>query len=67
MTDDLSDVGISHEGVALCSAVHSAGSLFVLNLILVSTRALILLIYKLSGPLGLYHQVGLGTVAWELP
>ena len=27
----------------------------------------ILLIYKLSGPLGLYHQVGLGTVAWELP
>ena len=55
MTDDQSDVGTSHERVALCSPVHSAGSLFILNLVLVSSCAPIFLIYKLSGLLGLYH------------
>ena len=67
MTDDQSDVGTSHERVALCSPMHSAGSLFILNSISVSSCAPILLIYKLSGPLGLSHQAGLGTMAWDLP
>ena len=67
MTDDQSAVGTSHERIALSSPMYSAGCLFALNLISASSSAPLLLIDKLSGPLGLCHQVGLGTVARELP
>ena len=61
MTDDQSAVGTSHERVALSSPMHSAGSLFALNLISASSCAPLLLTDKVSGPLGLYWNSGSGT------